>query len=73
MKPLLPIFLLLFTTAHSLCAQTFKLTGTVFNVGDVYIVDKVYFDFYKWTIRNESILQLDSIVDSLTEHGTGQA
>jgi outer membrane protein OmpA-like peptidoglycan-associated protein len=46
----------------------FKLTDTMFNVGGVYIIDKVYFDFDKWTIRDESILQMDSIVDFMKKN-----
>lgn len=43
----------------------FTLTDTVFTVGDVYILDRLYFDFDKWTIRDESTLQMDSVVDFL--------
>jgi len=43
----------------------FTLTDTVFKVGDVYILDRLYFDFDKWTIRDESTIQMDSVVDFL--------
>ncbi|MCG3165136.1 MAG: hypothetical protein POELPBGB_00897 [Bacteroidia bacterium] len=65
MKPLLPFFLLLFTAAHSLCAQTFKLTDKVFKEGDVYIVPQVYFDLAKWTLRPESEVSLNSVAEFL--------
>lgn len=43
----------------------FTLTDTVLKVGDVYILDRLYFDFDKWTIRDESTIQMDSVVDFL--------
>jgi outer membrane protein OmpA-like peptidoglycan-associated protein len=51
-------------------SQTFRLTDTVFNVGDVFIAEKIYFDFDQWNIRIESYPQLDSISDFLKKNKT---
>ena len=65
MKPLLPFFLLLFTAAHSLCAQTFKLTDKVFNVWDKYVAEEIYFELGIPKLLSQAYPALDSIANFL--------
>ncbi len=60
------IFCLLSTL--TIPAQTFKLTDTVFNAGDTFIAEKIYFNFNEYNIRIESYPLLDSIADFLKKN-----
>ena len=46
----------------------FKLTDTMFNVGDVYIARGIYFNYDYYGFRKESMVYLDSIVNFMNKN-----
>ena len=69
MKRLVFYLSVIIISLTSTYGQTFDLDSDTFKIGDKYIVEPyIFFDFAKWTIRQESYSQLDRIVEFLKEN-----
>ena len=69
MKKILLILSYFILTLHLVSGQTFDLTSTKFEVGDEYVSNpKIFFDFAKCTIKQDSYSYLDSIAHYFIKH-----